>query len=205
MDDHRDVERSPGGGGGGGRRSRSLSRERLQSRSPDRRRDGSRSRSRERRRAGSRSRSRDRRRSRSRSRDRRRASRSPSRDRRRRSPSRDCYRRSRSRSRSRGRRDSPPRRVGGRSSPPPERGTQLFIAGIPFMFMDRDLYDKLDRYGRVKQARIVRNPANGESRGFGFVDMADEEGAALAIRKLDGSDWNGRRLQVEVAKRPRNL
>lgn len=39
--------------------------------------------------------------------------------------------------------------------------------------------------------------------GFGFVEMENEEAAAAAIRKLDGTDWNGRRLLVEVAKRPR--
>lgn len=39
--------------------------------------------------------------------------------------------------------------------------------------------------------------------GFGFVEMESEDAAAAAIRALDQGDWNGRRLLVEVAKRPR--
>ena len=40
----------------------------------------------------------------------------------------------------------------------------------------QELTDRFDKYGRVKEVRIVRNPQNGESRGFGFVVMEDREG-----------------------------
>ncbi|KAG2498519.1 hypothetical protein HYH03_003770 [Edaphochlamys debaryana] len=149
------------------------------SRSPDRRARDERRRSR--------SRSRDRRRSRSRSRDRRRS-------------------RSRSRDRPRGGRSrSPAVRYGlppaGRT--PPRVGTQLFVAGIHFHVNERDLEERFSRYGRVKEARVVRHPASGESRGFAFVGMSAEEEAEDAARDMNGRDWNGRRLLVEIARNPR--
>ncbi|PSC76068.1 serine arginine repetitive matrix 5-like isoform X2 [Micractinium conductrix] len=198
----RSPSRSPPRSGGGGRRSRSPDRRSPDGRSPVRR-SRSKSRSQERRRS----------RSRSRSRERRRGSRSRSRDRMRRSPSRDRHRRSRSRSRSRGRsgyghdygsRRRPSPRPMRERSPPPERGSSLFVAGIPFAAREEDLEEKLDRYGRVVSCRIVRNPQNGQSKGFGFVTMDTDEDAELCVRKLNGSDWQGRRLLVEIAKNPRS-
>lgn len=74
------------------------------------------------------------------------------------------------------------------------------MAGLNFITNERDLEAKFSRYGPVREARIVRNSYSGESRGFGFVVMADERGVADAIRGLDGRDWNGRRLLVERAR-----
>ncbi|GIL46570.1 hypothetical protein Vafri_3554 [Volvox africanus] len=135
-------------------------------------------------------------RSRSRDRDFRRRSRSRSRDR----------RRSRSRSRDRrGRSRSPGVRYGmpppGRT--PPRVGTQLFVAGINFICNEQDLERKFSRYGRVKEARVVRNPITGESRGFAFVAMSSETEAADAIRDMNDREWNGRRLLVQIARNPR--
>lgn len=66
----------------------------------------------------------------------------------------------------------------------------------------QDVIRKFGRYGDVRDVRLVRGP-NGESRGFGFVDYNSEDDAKAAIRGLDQTEWNGRRLLVEVAKRPR--
>lgn len=49
----------------------------------------------------------------------------------------------------------------------------------------------------------MRDKHTGDSRGFGFVVMCDEHSVEDAVRDLNGADWNGRRLLVEVAKRPR--
>ncbi|KAK9823768.1 hypothetical protein WJX72_005368 [[Myrmecia] bisecta] len=164
--------------------------------SPEARRSRSRSRSRERRRSLSRDRYRRRSRSRSRSRDRYRRSPPP----RRYSPRRYSPRR------------SPPRYGGGgygggygrpaprRRETPPSQGLHMFVAGLNFICTERELERKFDRFGPVREARIVRNPRTGESRGFGFVMMEAEEDVDRAIRALDGMDWNGRRLLVERAK-----
>lgn len=56
------------------------------------------------------------------------------------------------------------------------------------------------KYGHVKEARVVRNPVTGESRGFGFVIMSSEEEVEDSIYHLNGRDWHGRRLLVERAR-----
>lgn len=71
------------------------------------------------------------------------------------------------------------------------------------MFNERDVHEKFDRCGRVKEVRIVRHQGSGESRGFGFVIMEDAAAADAAVQKFDGTDWNGRKLLVEVARNPR--
>ncbi|PNH04371.1 RNA binding motif protein, X-linked-like-1, partial [Tetrabaena socialis] len=86
---------------------------------------------------------------------------------------------------------------------PPRVGTQLFVAGINFICNEQDLEQKFSRYGRVREARVVRHPSSGESRGFAFVGMSAESEAEEAVRDMNGRDWNGRRLLVEVAKNPR--
>ncbi|KAG2427256.1 hypothetical protein HXX76_012452 [Chlamydomonas incerta] len=185
------------------RRSRSPVRRRSRSpprRSPERaqeagdRRDRDRERRTERRsRSRSRDRTRDWDRDRERDRDRRR-SRSRSRDRR------------RSRSRSPRRRDSrSPVRYGlpPADRTPPRPGTQLFVSGIDFRISERELERKFSEYGRVKEARVVRNPFSGQSRGFAFVGMSSTDEAEKAARDMDGREWSGRRLQVEIARNPR--
>jgi cold-inducible RNA-binding protein len=77
------------------------------------------------------------------------------------------------------------------------------VAGFNFICSERDVIRKFEKYGRVADVRIVKGHG-GESRGFGFVDMESEEDAKEVMRALDGVEWNGRRLLVEVAKRPRN-
>eukprot|EP01024_Parvocaulis_polyphysoides_P012433 TRINITY_DN14493_c1_g1_i2.p1 TRINITY_DN14493_c1_g1~~TRINITY_DN14493_c1_g1_i2.p1 ORF type:complete len:317 (+),score=44.88 TRINITY_DN14493_c1_g1_i2:77-952(+) len=83
---------------------------------------------------------------------------------------------------------------------PPPAYLHLYVAGLQFDIKDRDLDRKFQRYGRVKEARIVRNQRNGESKGFGFVVMDTEDEVRDAIKSLDGSTWRGRRLIVERAR-----
>eukprot|EP01026_Neomeris_dumetosa_P083237 TRINITY_DN96382_c0_g1_i2.p3 TRINITY_DN96382_c0_g1~~TRINITY_DN96382_c0_g1_i2.p3 ORF type:complete len:279 (+),score=48.90 TRINITY_DN96382_c0_g1_i2:109-945(+) len=125
----------------------------------------------------------------------------------RRDRSRERYRRERSRDRYEyrgGRRErswSPGRGGGGiPNRTPPPRQLHLYVAGLQFDISDKDLDRKFQRYGRVREARIVRNQRNGESKGFGFVVMDTEDEVRDAIKSLDGSTWRGRRLIVERAR-----
>lgn len=109
---------------------------------------------------------------------------------------RDRYARRRSRSPV-----PPPRRYSPRSRPPPPAtGLHLFVAGVNFIVNERDLERKFGKYGKVRDARIVRNPRTGESRGFGFVVMDHDDDVDRAVRHMDGREWNGRRLLVERAR-----
>lgn len=76
----------------------------------------------------------------------------------------------------------------------------MFVAGFTFITSEKDLEYKFGKYGRVKEVRIVRNPATGESRGFGFVGMSEEHEVDAAIEDLDQREWNGRRLDCQRAR-----
>eukprot|EP00198_Chlamydomonas_reinhardtii_P009771 XP_001699108.1 nuclear SR-like RNA binding protein [Chlamydomonas reinhardtii] len=113
--------------------------------------------------------------------------------------------RDRRRSRSRSRDSRSPVRYGlpPADRTPPRPGTQLFVSGIDFRVSERELERKFSEFGRVKEARVVRNPFSGQSRGFAFVGMSSTDEAERAARDMHGREWSGRRLQVEIARNPR--
>lgn len=79
----------------------------------------------------------------------------------------------------------------------------IYVGNLPFSANDADLRNLFADYGDITSATVITDRDTGRSRGFGFVELADEELAGKAISDLDGHDWNGRRLTVNKA-RPRN-
>ena len=77
---------------------------------------------------------------------------------------------------------------------------KLFVGNIPWDATDEDLNKLFAEHGEVTAARIVTDKFSGRSRGFGFVEMATAEGAQAAISALDGQDFMGRPLVVNVSK-----
>jgi RNA recognition motif-containing protein len=77
---------------------------------------------------------------------------------------------------------------------------KLFVGGIPWAAKDQDLHDLFANHGEVQSANIVMDKFTGKSRGFGFVEMATDEQAQAAIDALDGSDFMGRNIAVNVAR-----
>ena len=80
--------------------------------------------------------------------------------------------------------------------------TKLFVGGLPYSVDNQKLNEIFSAFGQVVSATVITDKFTGQSKGFGFVEMADDANAQEAIRKLDGSDLEGRRLGVSVA-RPR--
>ena len=78
---------------------------------------------------------------------------------------------------------------------------KLFIGGLPYSTSNERLREIFAECGTVESAVIVTDRETGRSRGFGFVEMANDAGAR-AIEELDGRDYNGRNLKVNEA-RPR--
>ena len=76
----------------------------------------------------------------------------------------------------------------------------IYVGNLPFDATDAELRTLFAEYGTVTSASVITDRETGRSRGFGFVELADETGAGKAIGKLDGHDWNGRRLTVNQAK-----
>ena len=82
-----------------------------------------------------------------------------------------------------------------------ERNTvNIYVGNLPFDAKDSDLRALFAEYGNIDSASVITDRDTGRSRGFGFVELADGEQGNRAIEKLDGHEWNGRRLTVNVAK-----
>ena len=78
----------------------------------------------------------------------------------------------------------------------------IYVGNLPYS-VDRDeLREIFAAYGEVAAARIVNDRETGRSKGFGFVEMADDAQARQAIEALNGSDIGGRKAVVNEA-RPR--
>ena len=76
----------------------------------------------------------------------------------------------------------------------------LYVGNLPFSTTADDLRETFSQYGSVTSANVISDRDTGRSRGFGFVEMAD--GADQAIEALNGSELQGRTLNVSEA-RPR--
>ncbi len=79
----------------------------------------------------------------------------------------------------------------------------IFVGNLPFSATETDLRDLFSEYGIVESAAIITDRETGRSRGFGFVELAADARAQDAIRDLDGTDLQGRNINVNEAK-PRN-
>lgn len=78
--------------------------------------------------------------------------------------------------------------------------TKLFIGGLPYSIDNQKLNDLFSQFGAVLSAVVINDKFTGQSKGFGFVEMSDDNAAQEAIKNLDGSDLEGRKLGVSVAK-----
>ncbi|MBI2011194.1 RNA-binding protein [Candidatus Daviesbacteria bacterium] len=79
---------------------------------------------------------------------------------------------------------------------------KLFVGSLPWGVDDNQLRDLFSQYGEVISAAVLKDRQTGRSRGFGFVEMANDDQATEAINKLNGSDMDGRKIVVNEA-RPR--
>ena len=77
---------------------------------------------------------------------------------------------------------------------------KLFIGGLPFSTSTEELRELFNQVEGVDTVAVVTDRDSGQSRGFGFVEMATSEAANEAIRKFNGYALGGRTLKVEVSK-----
>ena len=81
--------------------------------------------------------------------------------------------------------------------------TNIYVGNLPFSTTNDQLEALFAPHGEVSRAQVITDRESGRSRGFGFVEMDDDNAAQAAIEALDGSDYGGRDLKVNVA-RPRD-
>ena len=77
---------------------------------------------------------------------------------------------------------------------------KLFIGSLSFSTSSERLREAFARIGTVESASVVTDRDTGRSRGFGFVEMATTEEANDAVVRLNGTELDGRRIKVAVAK-----
>ena len=80
---------------------------------------------------------------------------------------------------------------------------RLYVGNLPFHATESLISDKFSACGEVRSVDLVLDRVSGQSRGFGFVEMATAEGAQKALSELDGKDFEGRTLRVDVAQERR--
>ena len=76
----------------------------------------------------------------------------------------------------------------------------IYVSNLSYNVQDEDLREFFTEYGEVSSAKVITDKFTGKSRGFGFVEMPDDEAARKAISELDNGVVEGRTIKVMEAK-----
>jgi RNA recognition motif-containing protein len=76
----------------------------------------------------------------------------------------------------------------------------IYVGNLPYSTDEQGLKEWFSQYGEVTRTSVITDRATGRSRGFGFVEMADDNEALAAIEATDGTEYQGRSLVVNEAK-----
>ena len=76
----------------------------------------------------------------------------------------------------------------------------IFVGSLPFQLEEADLRELFEAYGEVSTVKLISDRETGRSKGFGFVEMPDDESAQKAITGLNGADVKGRSIAVSQAE-----
>jgi RNA recognition motif-containing protein len=77
---------------------------------------------------------------------------------------------------------------------------KLFVGGLPWKTTEDELRTHFEQAGAVASASVITDRETGRSKGFGFVEMADDADADKAIDMFHDKEFDGRRLTVNVAR-----
>ena len=81
-----------------------------------------------------------------------------------------------------------------------EMGKRLYVGNLPWSTSSSELQALFEPYGAVRAAEVIMDRVTGRSRGFGFVEMENDNTMNAAIEALNGKDLNGRPLVVNEAR-----
>ena len=79
----------------------------------------------------------------------------------------------------------------------------IYAGNLNYSLSEEDLEKVFSEYGEVTSVKIIRDKYTDQSKGFGFIEMADDAAAQKAIDELNGSEIKGRELRVNQARPPR--
>jgi len=77
---------------------------------------------------------------------------------------------------------------------------KFYVGGLPYSSTDQDLETLFAEYGKVLSSVVIKDRDSGKSKGFGFVEMSDDNEAKAAMQALNGKDFEGRALVVNEAR-----
>lgn len=77
---------------------------------------------------------------------------------------------------------------------------KLYVGGLSYSTTEQGLRELFSRVGDVDSVNVITDRDTGRSKGFGFVEMANEADAESAIQEYNGIEFEGRRLTVSEAK-----
>ena len=76
----------------------------------------------------------------------------------------------------------------------------IYVGNLPYSIQSEQLREAFEPHGEVTAAEVIFDRRTKRSRGYGFVEMADDEAARRAIAALNGSDFHGRELRVDESQ-----
>ncbi len=76
----------------------------------------------------------------------------------------------------------------------------IYVGNLSYGVTEEDLQQKFSEYGAVVNVNIIKDRETGNSKGFGFVEMENQEDGEKAIAELDGKDLQGRDMKVNQAR-----
>jgi len=79
----------------------------------------------------------------------------------------------------------------------------IYAGNLNYSLTEEALEKVFTEYGEVTSVKIIRDKYTDQSKGFGFIEMADDAAAQKAIDELNGTEVNGRELRVNQARPPR--
>ena len=77
---------------------------------------------------------------------------------------------------------------------------KIYVGNLPFKMTLEDLSEMFEAFGGVADAVIINDRETGRSKGFGFIEMSEDQAAKAAIDALNGKDVGGRALTVNEAR-----
>lgn len=76
----------------------------------------------------------------------------------------------------------------------------IFVGNLPFTIEEADLRESFEAYGSVDSVKIIKDKFTGKSKGFGFVEMPEDEDALKAINELNGANVQSRTIVVNKSE-----
>lgn len=77
---------------------------------------------------------------------------------------------------------------------------KLYVGSLPYSTSEEQLRELFEPYGQIESVRIISDKFTGRSKGFGFVEFAEDEAASEAIAQVNGKELEGRSLVVNEAR-----